>query len=253
MKVFRDTYLLFKRPFMQYLRNPVFVFINVVTPLMYLVLFMPLLKKLSGPGFNPDNVTQIFLPGVIALFFAMTGLFSVYPTIFELKAGLIERFRVTPASRFALLLGPIIMWNAWALISYIIIVALGALYGFHIHILGLLIFAVLLIMLLTIFAAWVTTLAIKMNGDISSIRGVVSGMNLPILLTAGVILPLSLAPTWIRWLAHINPLCYVVESGRDLAAGHLATQNVMLAFMVLTILTILVLSAATRAYQEAMA
>ncbi len=253
MKTLTDSYLLFKRPFLQYLHNPMFVFVNIVTPLMYLVLFMPLLKKLSGPGISPSGVVQLFLPGIVALLFATAGMFSVYPTIFELRGGLIERFRVTPVSRFALLIGPILMWNVWTLISAIIIVALSVLFGFHIHIAGLLVFALLLVMLLTIFAAWVTALAIQMKGEITSISGIISGLNLPILLTAGVMLPLSLAPSWIRAVAHINPLYYVVQAGRDLAAGHIATHSVQLAFAVIVPLTALVLWWSTRVYQKAVA
>jgi ABC-2 type transport system permease protein len=79
-------------------------------------------------------------------------------------------------------------------------------FGFHIHLVGLLLFAVLLVLLLTLFEAWVTVIAITMKGKITSISGVVTGLNLPILLTAGVMLPLSLAPGWIRVLAHFNPL-----------------------------------------------
>lgn len=219
MKTLHDIRLLFLRPFLQYARNPMFLFINITTPIMYLVLFMPLLKKLSGPGFSAAGVVQLFLPGIIALLFATAGLFSVYPTIFELKGGLIERLRVTPASRFALLIGPILMWNVWTLVSSAIIIALSVLFGFHIHLAGLLLFALLLVMLLTIFDAWVTAIAIQLKGEITSISGIVSGLNLPILLTAGVMLPLSLAPAWIRTLAHLNPLYYAVEAGRDLSAG----------------------------------
>ncbi len=253
MKTLTDIRLLFLRLFIQYLKNPMFIFVNIMTPIMYLVLFMPLLKKLSGPGFSSSDVVQIFLPGIIALLFATAGLFSVWPTIFELKGGLIERFRVTPASRLALLVSPILMWNAWTLISSVIIVALSVLFGFHIHLAGLLIFTVLLILLLTIFAAWVTALAIQMKGEITSISGVVSGLNLPILLTAGVMLPVSLAPSWMRTLAHINPLYYVVEAGRDLSAGHITTHTVGLAFAVIVPLTLLVLWWATRVYQKAVA
>jgi ABC-2 type transport system permease protein len=253
MKTLTDLRLLFMRPFIQYMRNPMFLFVNLATPIMYLVLFMPLLKKLSGPGFNSNDVVQIFLPGIIALLFAMAGLFSVYPTIFDLKKGLIERFRVTPASRFALLMGPILMWDAWTLISSAVIVALSVLFGFHIHIVGLLLFAVLLVFMLTIFAAWATAIAIIMKGEIQSISGIVSGLNLPILLLAGVMLPLSLAPSWMRVIAHINPLYYVVEAGRDLANGHIATHNVGIAFAVITPLTVLVLWWATRVYQKAVA
>jgi ABC-2 type transport system permease protein len=214
---------------------------------------MPLLKKLSGPGFSSSDVVQIFLPGIIALLFAMAGLFSVYPTIFDLKGGLIERLRVTPASRFALLMGPILMWDAWTLISSAVIVVLSILFGFHIHVIGLLIFAVLLVLMLTIFSAWGTAIAIILKGDIQSISGVVTGLNLPILLLAGVMLPLSLAPGWMRTLAHINPLYYVVEAGRDLADGHITTHNVGIAFAVLVPLTALVVWWATRVYQKAVA
>jgi ABC-2 type transport system permease protein len=253
MKTLSDLRLMFLRPFMQYLKNPMFIFVNLTTPIMYLVLFMPLLKKLSGPGFTSSGVVQIFLPGIIALLFAMAGLFSVYPTIFELNKGLIERFRVTPTSRFALLMGPILMWNAWTLISSAVIVALSVAFGFHIHIVGLLIFAVLLVMLLTIFAAWSTSIAILLKGEITSISGIISGLNLPILLLAGVMLPLSLAPPWMRTLAHINPLYYVVEAGRDLSDGHITTHNVGVGFAVIVPLTAIVLWWSTRVYQKAVA
>lgn len=253
MKMLADIRLLFLRLFLQYLKNPVFVFVNLLTPVMYLALFMPLLNELPGPGLNSDEVIQVFLPGVISLLFASAGLFSVYPTIFELKGGLIERLRVTPASRFALLISPILMWNVWTLLSSVAILVVSTFFGFSVHLTGLLIFSLLLVMVLTIFAAWVTALAIRMNGDIPSISGVISGINLPIVLLAGVLLPLSLAPDWVRILAHINPLYYVVEAGRDLSTGQLMTFDVLLAFSVLVPLTILVLWRSTRVYREAVA
>ena len=42
------------------------------------------------------------------------------------------------------------------------------------------------------------------------------------LLLAGVLLPISLGPTWMRVLAHFNPLYYLVEGARALAAGAFA-------------------------------
>jgi ABC-2 type transport system permease protein len=251
MGTLNDIRLLFLTPFMQYLRNPMFIFVNLATPIMYLVLFMPLLKNLSGPGLSSSDIVQIFLPGIIALLFASAGLFSVFPTIFDLNKGVIERLRVTPASRFALLIGPILMWNAWTLISSAALITISVAFGFHIHLFGLLLFALLLVMLLTIFAAWATAMAILMKGDIQSISGVVTGLNLPILLLAGVMLPLTLAPGWMRTLAHFDPLYYAVEAGRDLAAGQVSTHGVALAFAVLVPLSCFVLWWATRVYREA--
>ena len=253
MKTLQDTRVLFLRPFLQNLRNPSFVIVNLSTPIMYLVLFMPLLKKLSGPGFASGHVIQVFLPGIIALLFVAAGTGSVFPTIFDLKKGLIERLRVTPTSRFALLAGPILSWVAWTLISSGVIVVLSVPFGFHVHLAGLAVFAVLLMLLLTVFAAWSTAMAVLMRGEITSISGIVVGLNLPIILLGGVMLPLALAPGWLQALAHLDPLYYAVEAGRDLAAGSIATRAVGVAFAVMVPLTSIVLWWATRVYRKAVA
>jgi ABC-2 type transport system permease protein len=181
------------------------------------------------------------------------GTGSVFPTIFELKKGLIERLRVTPTSRFALLFGPILSWVAWTLISSTVIVAVSVPFGFRIHLVGLLVFAVLLVLLLTVFAAFVMALAVLMNGEITSISGIVVGLNLPIVLLGGVLLPLALAPGWLRALAHLDPLYYAVGAGRDLAAGAVGTSAVGVAFAVLAPLAALTLWWASRVYGRAVA
>lgn len=204
MKAATDTFVLFRRPFVQQLRKPSYIFANISTSIMYLVLSLPLPKKLTGPGFGSGEVIQIFLPGVIAYLFLTTGMYSVWATIFELKKGLIERLRVTSASHFALLMGPILMWAAWTLISATILVVVSIPFGFEVHIAGLLLFAVLLAMLVIVGAAWSTALTILMKAEIIGLSAIVTGLNLPLLLTAGVMLPLSLAPGWMRALGHVQ-------------------------------------------------
>jgi ABC-2 type transport system permease protein len=253
MKTLKDVGLLFWRPFVQTLRNPVYVPFNISTALMYLVLFMPLLKKISGPGLDSHAVIQAFLPGIIALLFFSGGTIVVWTTIFELQKGLTERLRVTPASRSALLIGPILSWLVWTLISAAVMVAVSVPFGFEIHAAGLAVFALLLAMVLIIFGAWAVAVAILMKGEIVGISGVVVGINLPVILLAGVMLPLRLGPGWMRALAHIDPLYYVVEAGRRLAVGQISTHAVGLAFAVITPVTVLVLAWATKAYQRAVA
>jgi len=252
MKMLTDLRLLTWRPIVQNLRNPTWLFVGISTPLMYLILFMPLLKKLSGPGFSSGNVAQIFLPGIIALLAFGNGAFSGFGTVWLLKSGFIERLRVTPASRFALLMGPILAGVVWTLLFSALILGLSVPFGFHIHLLGLLVYAVLLVLMDVLFAAWSTSMAI-MTGEINTFAAVVNGINLPLILLAGVMLPLSLAPAWMRFIAHANPLYYVVTAGRELASGHIATRDVGLAFVVITLLTALVLWWSIRVYRKAVA
>ena len=108
MKPARDIGLLFQRYVIQLLRNPVWLIVGFSTPILYLVLFMPLLKHAGGAvGLSSEQVVNLFLPGILSLLAFASGIGLGFSTIFELKAGVIERFRVTPASRLAILTGPI--------------------------------------------------------------------------------------------------------------------------------------------------
>lgn len=252
MKSLTDLKLLFWRPFLQDLRNPTWLIVGISTPIMYLLLFMPLLKNLAGGlGYSSNEVIQLFLPGIVALLAFGSSNGVGFGMIFLLKNGFIERMRVTPASRIALLMGPILSGIAWTLIFIAIIMGISVFFGFKIHIIGLLIFALLLILLITLFSSFFTSLAVFSKGEIGTLAAIANGINLPIMLLAGVMLPLTLAPQWMRDLAYINPLYYAVSAGRALAVGQIRVHSVELAFAVLTPLTVIVVWWSLRVYRKA--
>ena len=87
--------------------------------------------------------------------------------------------------------------------------------------------------------------------EISGFASVVNGLQLPALLLAGVLLPVSLGPSWLRDLAHADPLYYVVEAARSLGAGTLSGEHVWLGFAVTVPLCAMVLSWATNVFRKA--
>ena len=251
MKTARDIGLLFQRSITQLLRNPVWVIVGFSTPILYLALFTPLLRHLAGAGGLPTgNVLDEFLPGILSLLAFASGLGPGYSTIFELKDGVIERFRVTPASRFAILTGPILATMVMMFVFDAVVVAVGAGFGFSVHWAGLAVLAALLGLLLIIVAAWSIATAL-VTKEISGFAAITNGINLPVLLLAGVLLPISLGPTWMRDLAHFNPLYYLVQASRVLASGTLTAVAVWQAFAVLVPLCALVLTWATRVFRQA--
>ncbi len=251
MKVVRDTGLLFNRYTVQMLRNPVWLFVGFSTPVLYLVLFTPLLKELPGvKGFPTGGVLQIFLPGILALLAFASGSSAGFGTIFELQSGLVERLRVTPASRFAILVGPILSGLVMMTVFDAVVVVVGIGFGFSVHWAGLLVLTVLLWVLATLMAAFSTATAL-VTKDISSFAAIINGINLPLLLLAGVLLPISLGPLWLRILAHFDPLYYLVVASRALAVGQLGSAVVWQAFAVLVPLCGLVLAWATGVFRQA--
>jgi len=253
MRTVRDTGLLFKRYTLQMLRNPVWLFVGFSTPVLYLALFTPLLKAASRSlGVPSGGVLDFFLPGILSLLAFASGSSMGFGTIFELQSGVIERFRVTPASRFAILIGPILSGLVMMTVFDSVVVAVGYGFGFHVHWLGLVVLAVLLALLASLMTAFSTATAL-VTKDISSFAAIINGMNLPMLLLAGVLLPISVGPLWLRVLGHFNPLFYLVQASRFLAAGTFGAPAVWQAFAVLVPLCGLVLFWATRVFRRAVA
>jgi hypothetical protein len=104
MKLLRDTWLIFQRQILLVLRNPVWVIIGIVQPLYFLFLFGPLMKKaLQFP--TDTQAYQFFIPGLLVMLAMFGSMFVGFGLIAELRAGVIERSRVTPISRLSLMLG----------------------------------------------------------------------------------------------------------------------------------------------------
>jgi ABC-2 type transport system permease protein len=252
MKVTTDIGLLFGRYVIQLVRNPVWMAVGFSTPVLYLALFTPLLRQLTGHGLPTGNVLDLFLPGILALLAFASGMGPGFSTIFDLRAGVIERFRVTPASRFAILVGPILATLVMMFVFDAVVVTVGFGLGFGLHPAGLAVLAVLLGLLLTCMAAFSIAVAL-ITGDISSFAAISNGLNLPVLLLAGVLLPISLGPPWMRVLAHFNPLYYLVQAARVLASGTLVSTAMWQAFAVLAPLCVVTLAWATRVVRRAVA
>lgn len=253
MKLLTDIGLLFIRKMRETLRNPIFMVMSLLTPILYLVLFSPLLKKLPiGPMFGTTNVLDIFVPGLLVITAFLQGLFVGYVMIDEVKNGVLERFRVTPTSRFALLAGRVLrdLVNTTVVVIFFVLIALP--FGFHLHLAGFLVLLVLIGLLLITTSSFGNALGVIL-GDEDRLSPIVQGVNLPILLLSGMLLPMELAPKWLQVVAHFNPVYYVVEASRLLVAGHILEPKVGYAFLFMVPLTILVVFWATRVFNRAVA
>lgn len=226
------TGLFFRRKVLETLRQPVWIITGLSTPLLYLALFEPLLRSLaSGPGFPSGHVLDVFVPGVLTLIAFGAGMGAGWTVIWELDSGVIERLRVTPASRLALLLGTVLRDVVMFAVPAVAVIAIAIPFGFHAHWGGLAILLLLLGALTASCSATSSALGLRLK-QIGSLAAVVTGLQLPLTLLAGILLPLSLGPSWLRVLGHLNPLYYAVQAARDLAAGTIITATVGVGFLV---------------------
>src|SRR5260370_9851208 len=145
--------------------------------------------------------------------------------ISELRMGVMERLRVTPVSRVALLLGRALRDMFSIVLQSLILILISLPFGLSIHPVGVVVVLALigLIGLLTASIGYAVALAVKSEDTYAPI---VFTAALPILLLSAVLLPMSLPPSWLQNIAHVNPLLYAVDAAPAVFLGNLTHPRV---------------------------
>jgi ABC-2 type transport system permease protein len=252
MNVLNSIALLYVYELRRSLKNAAYILISLSQPLLYLVLFMPLLKSMGLPASSGISVVDGFLPGILVLLVFSAASGQGFGTLMDLQSGMIERLRVTPVSRFALLIAPILVTLTTQLGALTLLIAAAIPMGFRPQVGGLLVAYLLLLLLGAMVASLAVALALKLK-NMTTYGAIVNVINLPIVLLSGILLPLSLAPRWMRAIAHVNPLYYVIEAVRQLTAGSVSSPQVGRAFVVVVLVLAVSVAWAARTYRKVVA
>jgi ABC-2 type transport system permease protein len=246
MKLARDTLLIFQRQIQLLLRQPVWIFVGVFQPVMYLLLFAPLLRPALNVATDAEAY-RVFVPGLLVLLAIFGGLFQGFGLIAELRAGVIERSRVTPVSRLALLLGRSLRDVASLIAQAVIITVLALVFGLTVH-LGDLLLAYLMLALIALMTSTLSYgIALRVKSE-DALAPIMNTVAQPVLLLSGILLPLTLAPTWLKRVADWNPFSWAVDGTRALFAGDLGNDRVWQGLVIMAVITLLTVFWAAREF-----
>ncbi len=250
-KIIRDSWLIFGSALRVMLREPAWVGFGLFQPICYMLLFAPLLKNLVGvPGFPSGGAYNVFTPGLMMMMAIFGTGFSGFTVIGQLREGVIERLRVTPVSRLAMMIGMISVSLLNLLAQTLLLLGLGLLLGFRPDAAGLLLLVVLLLVggLMMSSCSYAVALLLKDEGSLAAAVNLVA---LPLLLLSGIMLPLSFAPDILQKIAKANPFAYAVSAARALVGGSLSDVAVLQGFLIFGVLALLALFWVTRSVRKA--
>ena len=227
---------MFIRNMRQTLRSPIFVFVSLFQPLLYLFLFMPLLNGLGGvPGLPAGKTVQIFIPGLLVMMALFGSAFVGFNLIDDIRSGVIERFLVTPVNRSAILLGRVLR-DALVLLTQCVLITLVAIpLGLSVNIGGFLLSLLLYAMVSITMASMSYSFALIYRIE-DPLAPTLNTITLPLSLLSGIMLPLALAPLWLQDLAKINPFSYAVNASRALFAGNFQSIDIIEGFVIIFLL-----------------
>jgi ABC-2 type transport system permease protein len=219
---FSDTWLIFTRQMKLSLRNPAWVIIGLIQPILYLAFFGPLLSKIARGGVlgvSANNPYAFFVPGLLIQLGLFGAAFVGFTIIADWRAGVIERFRVTPVSRMALLAGRVLRDVLTLTVQAIVLVLAGLAFGLRAPIFGVLIGLGFVALVAVSLAAVSYAVGLLLKSE-DALAPLLQTVMVPLMLLSGIMLPMTLGPHWLRGIAKATPFGYIINAMRNAFAGH---------------------------------
>jgi ABC-2 type transport system permease protein len=271
----RDTYTLYRRSLIKLTRNPAALFFSLIQPLIWFLLFGQVFSRLTtgfgaapvgANGQNPvtaqfgtDNYAAFFLPSIIIQMMLFGAAGSALNIISDDQSGYLNKLRVAPINRTAILLGNILADLTRMAVQVAVLLVVGVLFGVRMSHWELipLIFLVTAAFSLMMGGIGIYIGLTTRNTQVTFL--IINFFTLPLLFTSSAQLPTTLLPDWLQTVSRLNPVSYGIEAIRVIVTGLNATQIaegqtvfsvVFSGLGVLTVLAILAMALATWRFRK---
>jgi ABC-2 type transport system permease protein len=244
----QDTALIYGRYLRQSLRSRFALLFGLLMPLLYLCFFGPLLTGLPLGG--RGSSWQLLVPGLLLQLGLFGASFAGFAIIIEKGQGVVERMRVTPVSRLALLLGRVLRDTTVFVFQAVLLVLAAVAMGLRAPLGGVLIGFAFVALLTVSLGSLSYAMAMKVHTP-QEFGPLVNAMTMPSMLLSGLMLPMSLAPAWLDVLSHLMPFRYLVDAVRDAYVGSYTTGHMLHGVLVALGLSGLAVTVGTRVFRTA--
>jgi ABC-2 type transport system permease protein len=197
-------------------RQPAYLVISLIQPVIWLFLFGSLFRKIVElPGFGTASYLDYLVPGVVIMSALSTSMWSGMTVLEEIDRGIMDRFLVLPLHRSAIINASVIMQSLMTTVQSLIIVALGWAAGAHYPggVAGVIVLIAASVLIAVVFSAFSNTV-----GMLARQRETIIGINtfllLPLTFLSSAFIVTALMPHWMRNVADGNPVNWALEAGR---------------------------------------
>ena len=236
-------------------RQPAYLVITLIQPVIWLFLFGSLFRKVVElPGFGVSSYLDYLVPGVVIMSALSASMWSGMIVLEEIERGTMDMFLVLPLHRSAIINASVVMQSLTTAFQSLVIVGLGWAAGAHYPggAAGVLILIAVSVLIAVVFSALSNTV-----GMLARQRETIIGINtfllLPLTFLSSAFMVTSLMPHWMRIVAACNPVNWALVAGRAAMTTspdwtRVLAQGGGLALLAIAVTALSVLS--FRAYQK---
>jgi ABC-2 type transport system permease protein len=199
-------------------RMPVFLVINLIQPIIWLLLFGQLFRSVVRiPGFTAGGSFLEFLtPGVIMMTALFASVWAGTTYIQDMDRGVMDRMLTSPVSRGAVMASTLAYQSIVSTIQTLVVVGIALVAGarFPGGVVGVLVTILAAVLLTVSFAAISNAVALIVRQQ-QALIGISQLLTLPLMFASSATMDTGLAPGWVRAVARFNPMEWAVATSRS--------------------------------------
>ena len=249
-RFFRESSAVAEVELIKLIRDPTELLSRAVQPVLWLVVFGQVLAHVRGIYTGDVGYLAFITPGILAQSVLFSAIFYGIAVIWERDLGVVHKLLVSPARRISLVFGKAVSAGFRGLVQATVIYLVA--FVMHITlrqepqaILGVLAGVLLGSGLFSTFSLIIACI-VKTR---ERFMGIGQLLTMPMFFASNAIYPLDLMPAWLRVVAQLNPLTYLVDALRGLMiVGGESVHGYGVDFAVLFAVFVALLMVAVRLY-----
>jgi ABC-2 type transport system permease protein len=197
--------------------DPSELLLRAVQPALWLVVFGSVFSEIHAIPTGSLTYLQFLTPGILAQSVLFVAIFYGIATIRERDLGIVTKFLVSPTPRVVLVGGRALSASLRGFSQAVIVFLLALALGVDLRWTFESVAGVLLAIVLG--AAVFATLSMIIASLVKTqerFLGIGQLMTMPLFFASNAIYPISIMPAWLRVVAEVNPLTYLVDALRQL-------------------------------------
>ena len=247
---FRATAAVADVEFRKLIRDPTEVLARAVQPILWLVVFGGVFSRVQAIPTGNVSYLAFLAPGILAQSVLFAAIFYGVAVVWERDLGIVHKLLVSPASRASLVFGKAISSGFRGVVQAVVIYLTAAAMRIEVRWSPLSILAVLLGVMLgsAIFSTFSLIIACLVKSR-ERFMGIGQLMTMPLFFASNAIYPMAIMPGWLKMVALVNPLTYLVDALRGLMIGPAqASHALALNFGVLGLIFVVLSAIAAKLY-----
>jgi ABC-2 type transport system permease protein len=229
MPFISQVLMMTKRSLLTNVRVPAAVLPGMIISLFFLVIYESTLGGASGflPGLAGKSYLGFILPlSVVSAALSGSGI-AGQSIVRDIERGYFDKLMLTPISRVALVLGPMLAGAVLLAIQTTLVVGLAVLMGLRPETgpLGLLAVILFALLLGVGFGGFTVGVAL-LTGNAAATQGA-GFLFFPLSFLTATFVPVSLLSGWIKVAAQINPITYILEGQREILLNGWNAQPIL--------------------------